>query len=105
MEQHRAAEGLNADATAPTGYVSESYVIHAAQAAGFVLEARSELNANPKDDHDHPFGVWTLPPTRVSAAREGVATDRATPLTAAERAENDAIGESDRMTLRFRKPG
>lgn len=105
VEQHRAAEGLNPDATAPSGYVSESYVIHAAQAAGFVLEGRSELNANPRDDHDHPFGVWTLPPTRVSAAREGVATDRATPLTEAERAENDAIGESDRMTLRFRKPG
>lgn len=105
VEQHRSAEGLNADVTAPSGYVSESYVIHAAQAAGFVLEARSELNANPKDDHDHPFGVWTLPPTRVSAPREGVATDRPTPLTEAERAEHDAIGESDRMTLRFRKPG
>jgi predicted methyltransferase len=105
VEQHRAAEGLNADVTAPTGYVSESYVIHAAQAAGFVLEGRSELNANPKDDHDHPFGVWTLPPVRTSAAREGTATDRATSLTEAERAEYDAIGESDRMTLRFRKPG
>ncbi|WP_309627123.1 methyltransferase [Brevundimonas sp.] len=104
VEQHRAAEGLNADLTAPTGYVSESYVIHAAQAAGFVLEGRSELNANPKDDHNHPFGVWTLPPVRTSAAREGNATDRATPLTEAERAEYDAIGESDRMTLRFRKP-
>ena len=104
VEQHRAVEGLNADATAPSGYVSESYVVHAAQAAGFVLEGRSELNANPKDDHDHPFGVWTLPPVRTSAAREGVATDRATPLTEAERAEYDAIGESDRMTLRFRKP-
>ena len=104
VEQHRAAEGLNADVTAPTGYVSESYVIHAAQAAGFVLEGRVDLNANPKDDHDHPFGVWTLPPVRTSAAREDVATDRATPLTEAERAEYDAIGESDRMTLRFRKP-
>ncbi|MFJ6025172.1 class I SAM-dependent methyltransferase [Brevundimonas sp. NPDC092305] len=104
VEQHRGAEGLNADATAPTGYVSESYVIHAAQAAGFVLDARSELNANPKDDHDHPYGVWTLPPVRVSAPRDGVATDRPTPLTEAERAAFDAIGESDRMTLRFRKP-
>jgi predicted methyltransferase len=104
IEQHRAAEGLNADVTAPTGYVSESYVIHAAQAAGFVLDARSELNANPNDDHDHPYGVWTLPPVRTSAPREGVASDRATPLTDAERAEFDAIGESDRMTLRFRKP-
>ena len=76
-----------------------------ARAAGFELDARSELNANPKDDHDHPYGVWTLPPTRVSAPREGNASDRPTPLTDAERAEYDAIGESDRMTLRFRKPG
>lgn len=105
IEQHRSAEGLNADETAPQGYVSESYVIHAAQAAGFVLDGRSELNANPKDDHDHPYGVWTLPPTRVSAPREGVATDRPTPLTEQERAAFDAVGESDRMTLRFRKPG
>ena len=104
IEQHRGAEGLNADATAPYGYVSESYVIHAAQTAGFVLEARSELNANPKDDHDHPYGVWTLPPVRTSAPREGNANDRPTPLTEAERAGYDAIGESDRMTLRFRKP-
>lgn len=104
IEQHRGAEGLNADETAPTGYVSESYVIHAAQAAGFVLEARSELNANPADDHDHPYGVWTLPPTRVSAPRQGNANDRPTPLTPEERAAFDAVGESDRMTLRFRKP-
>ena len=104
IEQHRAAEGLNPDQTAPTGYVSESYVIRAAEAAGFVLEARSELNANPADDRDHPYGVWTLPPVRTSAPREGVASDRPTPLTEAERAEYDAIGESDRMTLRFRKP-
>ena len=104
VEQHRSAEGLNPDATAPFGYVSESYVIHAAQAAGFVLDARSELNANPKDDRDHPYGVWTLPPTRVSAPREGNANDRPTPLTEAERAVLDAVGESDRMTLRFRKP-
>jgi hypothetical protein len=105
VEQHRAGEGLNAAVTAPTGYVSESYVIQAAQAAGFVLEARSEVNANPLDNHVHPYGVWSLPPTRVSAPRPGVTTDRPTPLTAAERAGLDAIGESDRMTLRFRKPG
>jgi predicted methyltransferase len=104
VEQHRAPEGLNPDQTAPTGYVSESHVIKAAEAAGFVLDARSELNANPKDDRDHPFGVWTLPPVRTSAPRQGMAGDRATPLTEAERAAYDAIGESDRMTLRFRKP-
>lgn len=105
VEQHRSVDGLNPDLTAPTGYVPESYVIHAARAAGFVLDARSELNANPKDDHDHPYGVWTLPPTRVSAPREGNANDRPTPLTEVERDAFDAVGESDRMTLRFRKPG
>lgn len=105
VEQHRSVDGLNPDATAATGYMPESHVIRAAQAAGFVLDARSELNANPKDDHDHPYGVWTLPPVRTSAPRANNATDRPTPLTEAERAEYDAIGESDRMTLRFRKPG
>lgn len=97
VEQHRSAEGLNVADTAPTGYVPESYVIQAAQRAGFVLEARSELNANPKDDRDHAFGVWTLPPTRRDSQ------DGRT-LTAAERAAYDAVGESDRMTLRLRKP-
>lgn len=104
VEQHRSVDGLNPDQTAPTGYMPESHVIRAAQQAGFVLDARSELNANPKDDRDHPYGVWTLPPTRVSAPREGNANDRPSPLTEAERAEHDAVGESDRMTLRFRKP-
>ena len=99
VEQHRSGEGLNVATTAPTGYVPESYVIRAAQAAGFVLEGRSEINANPKDDHDHPFGVWTLPPVRQSAARDGSGA-----LTPEQRAQYDAIGESDRMTLRFRKP-
>ena len=98
VEQHRSAEGLNVADVAGTGYVPESYVIKAAQDAGFVLEARSELNANPKDDHDHPFGVWTLPPVRRSS------DDQGRTLSADERAAFDAIGESDRMTLRFRKP-
>ncbi len=105
IEQHRSEDGLNPDVTAPTGYMPESHIIRVAQAAGFVLEARSELNANPRDDRDHPYGVWTLPPVRTSAPRANNATDRPTPLTEAERAEYDAIGESDRMTLRFRKPG
>jgi predicted methyltransferase len=104
IEQHRALPGTNPDATAPFGYVSEAYVIAAAERAGFVLDARSELNANARDDRDHPFGVWTLPPVRTSAPRDGNPNDRPTPLTEAERAEYDAIGESDRMTLRFRKP-
>jgi predicted methyltransferase len=95
VEQHRAPEG--ADPKAGTGYVSESYVIEAAQRAGLVLDARSELNANPRDTRDHPFGVWTLPPIRR-------AEQNGRTLTAEERARYDAIGESDRMTLRFRKP-
>jgi len=97
VEQHRSAEGRNVADTAPTGYVPESYVIQSAQGAGFVLDARSELNANPKDDRDHAFGVWTLPPVRRDSQ------DGRT-LTAAERSAYDAIGESDRMTLRLRKP-
>jgi len=105
VEQHRSVDGLNPDVTAPTGYMPESHIIRAAQAAGFVLDARSEINANPRDDRDHPYGVWTLPPVRTSAPRANNANDRPTPLTEAERAEFDAIGESDRMTLRFRKPG
>lgn len=97
VEQHRAEAGSDVQATAPTGYVPESYVIEAAERAGFVLEARSDLNANPMDSRDHPFGVWTLPPVRRSSqdGRE---------LTPAERAHYDAIGESDRMTLRFVRP-
>tara|TARA_R110002167_G_scaffold91135_7_gene245174 strand:- start:1980 stop:2768 length:789 start_codon:yes stop_codon:yes gene_type:complete len=98
VEQHRSPGDADVAITAPTGYVSETYVIEAARQAGFVLEARSELNANPLDDHDHPFGVWTLPPVRSSSG-EGRT------LTPAERARFDAVGESDRMTLRFRKPG
>lgn len=97
IEQHRAEEGLNVAETAPTGYVPESYVIRAAEAAGFVLEARSELNANAMDSRDHPFGVWTLPPVRR-------ASQNGRTLTEAERAHYDAIGESDRMTLRFVRP-
>jgi predicted methyltransferase len=95
VEQHRAPEG--SDPKAGTGYVPESYVIEAAKAAGFVFEAKSEINANAKDTRDHPFGVWTLPPIRRS-------NDQTKTLTPEERAKFDAIGESDRMTLRFRKP-
>jgi predicted methyltransferase len=97
VEQHRAPEG--ADPRAGTGYVPESYVIDEAQKAGFVLEAKSEVNASPKDTKDYPFGVWTLPPTRRSAP----AGQPADPSF--DHSKYDAIGESDRMTLKFRKPG
>lgn len=97
VEQHRAPDGSDVTVTATRGYVPESYVIQAAEAAGFVLDGRSEVNANPADTRDHPFGVWTLPPIRTSEQNGRT-------LTEAERAHFDAIGESDRMTLRFRRP-
>ena len=96
VEQHRAPEG--ADPRVGDGYVPESYVIEAARKAGLALEAKSEINANPKDTRDHPFGVWTLPPTRRSAP----AGQPADPNF--DHSKYDAIGESDRMTLKFRKP-
>lgn len=81
------------------GYMSEATVIAAAEKAGFKLAAKSEINANPKDTKDHPFGVWTLPPVRQSAAPNQAADP------AFDRAKYDAIGESDRMTLKFVKAG
>ena len=80
------------------GYVSTATVIAAAEKAGFKLAAKSEVNANPKDTKDHPFGVWTLPPVRRSSARGQPADPNF------DHDKYDAIGESDRMTLRFVKP-
>jgi len=103
VEEHR-ADPRPQKADARDGYVSTAYVVAAAENAGFVLEAQSEINANPKDTKDHPFGVWTLPPTRLTSGTEQQASpgaDRATPV---DLAKYEAIGESDRMTLRFRKP-
>jgi len=98
VEQHRAPEGSSVSDTAENGYVPEAYVIEAARRAGLELVARSEINANPADTRDHPFGVWTLPPTRQSAPRGQPDNP------SFNHAPYDAIGESDRMTLRFRKP-
>ena len=97
VEEHR-ADPRPMIADARDGYVSEAYVIAAAEKAGFVLDGRSEINANPKDSKDHPFGVWTLPPSRQSAP------NGQPPNPAFDHAKYDAIGESDCMTLRFRKP-
>ena len=85
--QHRAKPGTETDPR--RGYLTEAEVIALAEAAGFRLAASSEINANPADTADHPEGVWTLPP----ALRLGD-TDREKYL---------AIGESDRMTLRFER--
>jgi predicted methyltransferase len=98
IEEHRNAPGTQQDPKAASGYVTEAFVIEAAAKAGFKLDARSEVYANPKDDRDHPFGVWTLAPVK-----------RTSPLgqpdnPAFDRTAFDAIGESDRMALRFVKP-
>ncbi|MCT6698521.1 class I SAM-dependent methyltransferase [Rheinheimera sp. 4Y26] len=87
--EHRLPESkLNTDWT-ESGYMPQSMVIRVAEQAGFVLDGTSEVNANPKDTADHPKGVWTLPP--VLALKEQ------------DKAKYIAIGESDRMTLKFRK--
>ncbi|MGI4858908.1 MAG: class I SAM-dependent methyltransferase, partial [Janthinobacterium lividum] len=88
--EHRARPGTSLQKMIDTGYMTEDYVIQHAQAAGFRLVARSEINANPQDTTDHPNGVWSLPP-----ALAGGTVDRQQFLD---------IGESDRMTLRFEKP-
>jgi predicted methyltransferase len=88
---HRAKPGTTLAETLESGYLTEEYVIGLATAAGFELEEKSEINANPKDTKDYEAGVWTLPPTLG--------------LKDKDREKYIAIGESDRMTLRFRKPG
>jgi predicted methyltransferase len=88
--EHRAPKGTSRDQMVESGCVTEGHVKRLAQQAGFVFVAGSEVNANPKDTADHPAGVWTLPPTLRLGDKD--------------RAKNLAIGESDRMTLRFIKP-
>ena len=90
VEEHRASRELTLNEMNDSGYVSEAYVIKLAEAAGLRLDARSEINANPRDTKDHPHGVWSLPPTYMGKD--------------VDRDKLAAIGESDRMTLRFRKP-
>ena len=88
--EHRAPDSFSREEMVETGYVTESYVTQLAINAGFVPDGHSEINANPKDTRNHAHGVWSLPPT----LRGGDIN----------RAEFLAIGESDRMTLKFRKP-
>ena len=88
--EHRAKPGTDWETMKTSGYMTEQYVVELAEAAGFVLEARSEINANSADTADHPKGVWNLPPTL-----RGGEEDKERYL---------AIGESDRMTLLFGKP-
>jgi predicted methyltransferase len=98
IEQHRASSTGLQDPLAGTGYVQEAYVRALAQEAGFEFVAASDLNANARDSRDHPFGVWTLPPTLRSSPL-GQEDD-----LGFDTSPYEAIGESDRMTLKFRKP-
>jgi predicted methyltransferase len=84
---HRARTDQPAAEQLRLGYVREDFAVAAIEAAGFRLDARSEVNANPRDTRDHPEGVWTLPPTLRLKDRD--------------RERYLAIGESDRFTLRF----
>jgi predicted methyltransferase len=87
--EHRADPKKKRDPTGKSGYVLEKDVIKMAYKAGFKLVAKSEINANPKDTKDYPEGVWTLPPVLR--------------LKDKDREKYLAIGESDRMTLKFQK--
>jgi len=89
VEQHRAKADGNAEETAKKGYLPEKWVVERIEAAGFKLAGKSEVNANKKETKDHPEGVWTLPPTYRLGDKD--------------RAKYAAIGESDRMTLKFVK--
>jgi predicted methyltransferase len=89
IEQHRAAPNANLEESSKKGYLPEAWLISAVEAAGFKLVAKSEVNANPKDTKDHPDGVWSLPPSLRGGDKD--------------RERFVAIGESDRMTLKFAK--
>jgi predicted methyltransferase len=88
--EHRLPEGRPDSDMDKSGYMKRSAVVAAAEAAGFKLVAESEINANPKDTADWPEGVWTLPPSLRLGDKD--------------REKYLAIGESDRMTLKFVKP-
>jgi predicted methyltransferase len=88
--EHRADSGASLAEMIKSGYVSEEHVIALAESVGFLLLDSSEVNANPKDKHHHPAGVWTLPPSLR--------------LGEQDKTHYLAIGESDRMTLKFGKP-
>lgn len=87
---HRARDGADLESIKKTGYLTTDYVVRLALDAGFKLQDRSEVNANPKDTKDYPAGVWTLPPSYK--------------LGEQDKAKYAAIGESDRFTLKFVKP-
>ncbi|WOI52311.1 hypothetical protein [Parvularcula sp. LCG005] len=95
---HRLPEEASAEMEKSSGYVKESTVKALAEAAGFEFVEASEVNANAADTADHPYGVWTLPPSNRRPRDGEEAPEGFDPATF------EAIGESDRMTLKFRKP-
>jgi predicted methyltransferase len=90
IEDHRLPENASAERERDSGYLKVSTVRALAEKAGFKFAGASQINANARDTHDYPGGVWTLPPTYGEGDKD--------------RARYAAIGESDRMTLRFIKP-
>jgi predicted methyltransferase len=98
VEQHRASPVGLQDPTASDGYVQEAYVKMLAEEAGFVFVGSTDVNANPKDTRNHQYGVWTLPPI-LRTAPLGQPPDPSWDTRPYEQ-----VGESDRMTLKFRKP-
>lgn len=88
--EHRGNPAVPQDPKAASGYVNQSYAIRLIEGVGFRLVGVSEVNANPRDSKDYPRGVWTLPPTYAEGEKD--------------RARYQAIGESDRFTLKFVKP-
>ena len=88
--EHRAKPGTTREQSLESGYTTEQLVIDGATSVGFLLEEKSEINANPSDTKDYAKGVWTLPPSYAAGEQD--------------KARYQTIGESDRMTLRFRKP-
>jgi predicted methyltransferase len=89
IEEHRAAADADADATSKKGYLPEKWLIDHVVAAGFKLAGKSEINANKNDTKDYAEGVWALPPSYANKDKD--------------HDKYAAIGESDRMTLKFVK--
>lgn len=90
LVEHRLPEAMDSAKEEKSGYMKRSSILTYATKAGFKLVGESQINANPKDTHDWPDGVWTLPPNYRLGDKD--------------RAKYAAIGESDRMTLKFIKP-
>jgi predicted methyltransferase len=88
--EHRANEGTTLEMMKKSGYVTEKHAIEMAKKHGFELVSKSEVNSNPKDIKNYPKGVWTLPPNLR--------------MKEVDKQKYLEIGESDRMTLLFRKP-